>query len=34
MLNSSFSKNENIVALKKEAEDEILTKKGFIKISS
>lgn len=34
MLNSSFTKNENIAALKNEAEDEILTKKGFIKISS
>ena len=34
MLNSSFTKNENIVALKNEAEDEILTKKSFPKISS
>ena len=34
MLNASFTKNEDIVALKKEAEDEILTKKSFAKISS
>jgi hypothetical protein len=34
MLNASFTKNEDIVALKKEAEDEILTIKSFAKISS
>jgi len=33
-LNSFFTKNEDIVALKQEAEDEILTKKSFAKISS
>ena len=34
MLNESFTKNEDILSLKKEAEDEILTKKSPAKISS
>lgn len=34
MLNSFFSKNEDIVALKNEAENEVLTKKSFAKISA
>lgn len=34
MLNSLFTKSEDIVALKKEAENEVLTKKSLAKISA
>lgn len=34
MLNSFFTKNEDIVALKNEAENEVLTEKSFAKISA
>jgi hypothetical protein len=34
MLNSSLTKNEDLIAIKKEAENVVLTKKSFAKISS